>query len=90
MRKAFTHTGSNCVPLPAINSASGLLSDLQTNLQNSISETDGYNEAQQISLLAYHQQLAANAAAGLSILRQQRAAAVQMLQQIAGLTAGWE
>lgn len=69
----------------SIDSSSKLMDQLQVELQDSIVQTDGFDEPQQQSLLVYHQQLAANAAAGLTILYQQRYAAVQMLQQIAGL-----
>jgi hypothetical protein len=70
----------------AITSASNFLSQLQTNLQTAIPQTDGYSEAESAALLARDEQLAANAMAGLSILQQQRSAMVLMLQQIAGLT----
>ncbi len=72
----------------AITSASNFLSELQTNLSTAIAQTDGYDEAEATALLARDQQLANNAMAGLSILYQQRAGVVRLLQQIAGLTSG--
>jgi flagellin-like hook-associated protein FlgL len=72
----------------SISSASALLSEMQTNLEDTIAQTDGYDEARETALLAQHRQLAANCLAGLSILYQQRAAVVQLLQHIAGLTSG--
>jgi flagellin len=70
----------------AVTSTSALLSQMETDLGDAIAQTDGFNEAQQAALLAQHQQLAANCLAGLSILYEQRAAVVQMLQHIAGLS----
>jgi hypothetical protein len=72
----------------AITSASNYLSELQTNLADAITQTDGYDEAESAVLLARDEQLADNALAGLSILYQQRAGAVLLLQQIAGLSSG--
>lgn len=71
----------------AITTASDYLSDLQTNLSTAIAQTDGYDEAESAALLARNRQLADNALAGLSILYQQRAGVVSLLQQIAGLTS---
>lgn len=71
-----------------IASASSFLSELETNLTTAIAQTDGYNEAESAALRAHYQQLAENAVAGLSILYQQRARVVLLLQQIAGLTSG--
>jgi len=72
----------------SISSTSALLSQMETDLEDAIAETDGFDEAQQTALLAQHQQLAANCLAGLSILYEQRAAIVQLLQHIAGLGSG--
>jgi flagellin len=69
----------------AIASASELLSALQTELEDAIVQTDGYNQEEEETLLAKNEQLADNAIAGLAILNQQRSALVTMLQQIAGL-----
>jgi len=72
----------------SISSASELLSDLQTELQDAFNQTDGYDPAYETAQLAYNQQLAANALAGLAILQQQRQSIVELIQQIAGLSAG--
>jgi flagellin len=71
----------------SISSTSALLSQMHTDLEDAIVRTDGFDEVSETAQLARHQQLAANCLAGLSILNQQRAAVVQMLQQIAGLTS---
>jgi len=72
----------------SISSTSALLSDMETDLADAIAHTDGYDEARETALLVQHQQLAANCLAGLNILYEQRAAIVQLLQHIAGLTSG--
>ncbi len=69
----------------AITSASHLLADLQTDLQNAIAQTDGYDQHEEFLLLAKNQQLASNALAGLSILNQQRSGIVLLIQKLAGL-----
>jgi flagellin-like hook-associated protein FlgL len=69
----------------AITTSSNLLSDLQTDLEDAIAQTDGFDENEESLLLTKNQQLASNAAAGLSILNQQRASVVLLIQQIAGL-----
>jgi flagellin-like hook-associated protein FlgL len=69
----------------AVTSASSLLADLEDDLEDAITQTDGYDEDKETVLLAKNQQLAANALSGLSILSQQRAGVVQLIQQIVGL-----
>jgi len=69
----------------AVTSSSNLLSDLQEDLEDAITETDGYDENEETVLLAKNLQLATNALVGLAILNQQRASIVAMIQSIAGL-----
>jgi len=70
----------------AVTTASNLLADLEDDLEDAITETDGYDANEEALLLAKNQQLAANALSGLSVLSQQRAEIVLLVQQIAGLT----
>ena len=70
----------------AITSSSALLSAMETELTESIAATDGFNEAEEETLLAKNEQLFANGLAALTILNSQRTAMVAMLQKIAGLT----
>ena len=69
----------------SITSASNLLADLQTDLQDTIDQTDGYNADEEALLLAKNQALAANARSSLAILYQQRSAIVYMIKVAAGL-----
>ena len=69
----------------AVTSSSSLLGALQSDLEDAINETDGYNEDEESLLLAKNQQLANNALSGLAILNQQRYGIVQLIQQTAGL-----
>jgi len=69
----------------AVTTSSNLLADLEEDLQDAITETDGYDENEETVLLLKNQQLAANALAGLTVLNQQRAGIVAVIQQIAGL-----
>ena len=69
----------------AITSASSILADLQDDLETAITQIDGYDQNEETLLLAKNQELATNAAAGLSILSQQRAGIVLLIQQAAGL-----
>lgn len=69
----------------AITSSSNLLADLETDLQTAIDETDGYDENEQILLLAKNQQLMNNITAGLAILTQQRSNIIVLIQRAAGL-----
>lgn len=70
----------------AVNSASILMTGLQTNLQKSIDSIDKTNDAEETALIAHNQALADNAVSGLIILNQQRQSIVDMIQSIAGLT----
>jgi hypothetical protein len=69
----------------AITTSSNLLGELQDDLGESISATDGYDEGEQAQLLTHYSELAANTVSGLTILNQQRQAMVNMVKQIAGL-----
>ena len=69
-----------------ISSASSLLTDLEEDLQEAITQTDGYNEEEEEVLRAKNQYLMANAIASLTILNEQRSAIVDMIQHIAGLS----
>jgi flagellin-like hook-associated protein FlgL len=69
----------------AVASTSGLLSDLQDDLQDAIDDVNLVDETEESVRLARYQDLASNSVAGLTILYQQRRGIVNMLQQIAGL-----
>lgn len=69
----------------SITTSNVLLSDLQTDLEDAISQTDGYNEDEESVLLAKNSGLASNALAGLAIMNQQRQAIIDMIKQAAGL-----
>jgi flagellin-like hook-associated protein FlgL len=69
----------------AIASTSTLLAELQTDLNDAITQTDDYNEDEETLLLAKYEDLAANARAGLAILAQQRSGIVTLIQKLAGL-----
>jgi flagellin-like hook-associated protein FlgL len=68
-----------------VSSASGLLADLEEDLQDTIVATDGYNEKEEVLLLARNQELMSNAVSGLAILDQQRLSIVSLIKHIAGL-----
>jgi len=70
----------------AISSSSALLADLEEDLQDAIDEVNLVDDAEEIQRLAYYQDLAANAVAGLTILQLQRSSIVAMIQEIAGLS----
>ncbi len=69
----------------AITSSSGLLSDFQDELESAITETDGYDENEEVTLLTKSEALAANAISGLTLLYEQRMGIVRMIQKFAGL-----
>jgi flagellin-like hook-associated protein FlgL len=69
----------------AVTTSSDLLQQLETSLTDAIREVDGYDENEEVLLLAKNQELASNALAGLAVLSQQRAGVVQLIQQLAGL-----
>ncbi len=68
-----------------VTTSSTYLTNLQTDLANSITATDGYDATEESLLLTKNQQLATNALAGLNILSQQRQDIVNMIKVIAGL-----
>jgi flagellin len=70
----------------SISSASGLLADLQNDLEDAIDDVNLVDDTEESARLAYYQNLAANGVAGLAILCQQRSGIVNLLQQIAGLS----
>ena len=69
----------------SIQSASSLLGELEEDLQDSIDSIDQVDTEEESKRLAFYQDLAANGAAGLAVLNQQRAAIVGLIQHIAGL-----
>ncbi len=69
----------------AIASTSTLLAELQTDLNDAITQTDGYNEDEETLRLATYEDMAANARAGLAILAEQRSGIVTLIQKLAGL-----
>ena len=66
--------------------SSNLLTALQTNLNTAISSINNVNTTEESILLVKNQGLAANAAAGLSILAQQRTNILKLVQKAAGFT----
>ncbi len=70
----------------SITTSNALLDDLKTDLEDAISETDGYNEDEETLLLAKNDALASNAISGLAIMNQQRLAIIDMIKQAAGLS----
>ncbi len=54
--------------------------------QSTIDEVNLVDDTEETVRLAYYQDLASNAVAGLYILRQQRASIVALIQQLAGLS----
>jgi len=70
----------------AISSSSALLADLEEDLQDAIDEVNLVDDTEEIQRLAYYQDLASNAVAGLTILQLQRSSIVAMIQEIAGLS----
>ncbi len=69
----------------SITTSNALMDDLQTDLEDAISETDGYNENEETLLLAKNTALASNALSGLAIMNQQRLAIIDMIKLTAGL-----
>jgi flagellin-like hook-associated protein FlgL len=69
----------------AIASTSTLLGELQSDLNDAITQTDDYDEDEQMLLLAKYEDMASNARAGLAILAQQRSGIVTLIQKLAGL-----
>jgi len=69
----------------SITSASGLLSDLEGDLEDAIDSINLVDDTEETQRLAYFQDLASNSAAGLAIIRQQRSNIVSLIMQAAGL-----
>ena len=69
----------------AITSAENLMSDLQTNISNSIDAIDKVDNNEEALLIAKNQYLVDNAISALAILDQQRAGLVNIVKRIAGL-----
>ena len=69
----------------SITSASGLMFDLEDDLEAAIDDVNLVNDQEETQRLAAYLDLASNAAAGLAVLRQQQYTAVRLIQQIAGL-----
>ncbi len=69
----------------SISSTSTLLSELETDLEAAIDEVNLVNSTEETQILAYYQDLATNAVAGLAVLNQQRSTISLLLLDIAGL-----
>ena len=69
----------------AITASYNLLDALQSDLEDAVVATDGYDVEEETERLAYYADLASNAVSGLTILNQQRQTLVDMLKQVAGL-----
>lgn len=69
-----------------VTSASEMLAETETALEDAIEEIDGVNVVEENALITHYQDLAANAVSGLAILSQQRAAIIDMIRHIAGLS----
>ena len=69
----------------SVTSSSSLLTQLQSDLEDSIAATDGFSQEEETALLDHYSDLAANTVAGLTILGQQRSLLVDMIKQVAGL-----
>lgn len=69
----------------AVTTATSYLADLQDNLQDAVDAINEVDETTETQRLAFYQNLATNAVSALSILQQQRATLVTMIQKIAGL-----
>jgi len=70
----------------SVTTSSDLLADLQDTLEESRAQTDGFDENEETILLAKSEQLVSNSLASLTVLGQQRAAMVEIIKHIAGLT----
>jgi flagellin-like hook-associated protein FlgL len=69
----------------AVASSSNLLVDWANDLEDSIDQINGIDEAEETQLQAHYLALADNALTGLAILNQQRAAVIDILRSAAGL-----
>ena len=70
----------------SITSASSLLADVQEDLEDAVDEINLVDDNEESERMLYYIDLASNSVAGLAVLSQQRAAVVNLLQQIAGLS----
>ncbi len=68
-----------------ITTSTSLLDQLQTDLEDSIAQTDGFNQDEEEQLLLDYSQRMANTVSGLAILNEQRTMMVDMIKRIAGL-----
>ena len=71
----------------AVNSASVVMTALQTNLLKSIDRIDKTDDAVESVNIAHYQALADNAVSGLAILNHQQQTIIAMVRSIAGLTS---
>jgi len=69
----------------SITSASNLLADLEEDLEDAIDDVNLVDDTEEAVREAHYEDLASNSIAGLSLLRNQRAGIVTLLQKIAGL-----
>lgn len=69
----------------SIGSASGLLDDLETDLQSAIDNLNGVDDEEEELRVAFYESLADNAISAISLLNQQRSSIVQMIRHLAGL-----
>ena len=68
-----------------ITSASTLLTEMETDLEDAMDGIDGVNDTEEDIKIAYYQALASNSVSGLAILANQRLAIIDMIRNIAGL-----
>jgi flagellin-like hook-associated protein FlgL len=69
----------------AVASSSNLLADWADDLEDSIEQINGIDEAEEAQLQAHYLSLADNAITGLAIFNQQRSAVIDILRSAAGL-----
>ena len=69
----------------SVTSASNFLADLEDDLEDAIDDVNLVDDTEEASRLVYYTGLASNSIAGLSILQNQRAGIVRLIQKIAGL-----
>ena len=70
---------------PTIAASSALLSGFADSITATLDVVNGINQAEESLLISKSQQLADSALASLSLLANQRASMVSLLQQLAGL-----
>jgi flagellin len=71
----------------AVTSSSNLLTALQDDLDTSIQQTDGFNEAREEERVSYYNQLASNSLSGLALLNMQQQIMVDLIKSLAGLSS---